>query len=300
MSKWQNLGAGPIQCKRFNDAWSKLNWENKTFIELTGVVGGQESRFVLTGIVSGEIRMDVEAVKEKIGTRFNWQLTRENVGTVIAAIQAEMPALEANRPVKDERRQPEEEQRLLLERKQEQEESARKEKEKNFLFTKLYGTGDNVTVKPGEMAVTARIAFNNSDAMTDYFDAHASYGPTFALKVVPKQAETERLARQAVESFALLSGIQFSWHTEKYSMGHGNYLESKGFELLPELQGFREGYRSGAVTHGHWEIEFQQAYSHSFELPAFQGYGDTRKALSFPPGSPEYEALKATYRGTRG
>src|SRR5262249_9501901 len=142
--------------------------------------------------------------------------------------------------------------------------------------------------------VTARICFNNSDAITDYFDSHASLSPRFALLVVPKQAETERLARKAIEPYALLNSQEFDWHTEKYSMGHGNYLEAKkGFELPADLVGVRNYYRGGPVTHGHWEIQFEHAYSRPIEMPAFQGYGMPGAALSPQPGSPKYEALKA-------
>lgn len=287
--KWQNMGAGPIQCKRFNDAWGKLNWENNTFVELTGVTGVDEHSATLTAIFGGNVREDVAAAKEKIGVRFNWTISKETVNTVIEAIMAELPALKANRPVKDQRRSPEQEQQRNDEVKQIEIDRGAKDKAQRETFIRLYGNGETVTVQPGQMAITARICYNNSDAMTDYFDSHAGYSPRFALRVVPKQAETERLARQAVESFALLAAVEFSWHTEKYSMGHGNYLQSKGFELLPELQGFRDVYRGGPVTHGHWEIEFS---SYDKTLPTFQGYGDTRKALAYPPGSPEYEALK--------
>lgn len=289
-SKWANMGVGSRQATRFNEAWGKLGWENKTFVELTGVVGQNESRSVLTGLFSGEKREDVEAVKEKIGQQFNWELSRENVNEVIAAVNLALPALEANRPVHDKREQPDEVRKRNLEFQRIDEERKRKQQEKEAAFTRLYGNGEKVTVHPGQMAITARICFNNSDPMTDYFDSHASYGPTFALRILPDGPETEKKAREAVASYSLLASIEFTWHTEKYSMGHGNYLTSKGFELLPELQGFREAYRGGPVTHGHWEIEFSGYHT---ELPTFQGYGDTRKALSFPPGSPEYERLKA-------
>jgi hypothetical protein len=111
--------------------------------------------------------------------------------------------------------------------------------------------------------------------MSDYFDRHASLSQAFVLLIVPKQAETEKLARRAVAVSPLLSSIDFDWHTEKWSMGHGNYLESKGgFELSPELQGLRNRYGSGeGVTHAHWEITFHHAYRAAETLDTIAGYG---------------------------
>ncbi|MDE2102881.1 MAG: hypothetical protein KGL39_36895 [Patescibacteria group bacterium] len=40
-------------------------------------------------------------------------------------------------------------------------------------------------------------------------------------------------------------------------MGHGNYLESAGFELPENLKNLENYYRGSGVTHGHWEIEFR-------------------------------------------
>jgi hypothetical protein len=121
--------------------------------------------------------------------------------------------------------------------------------------------------------------------MTDYFDRHASLSQAFALLVVPKQAETERLARRGVSVSSLLSGIEFEWHTEKYSMGHGNYLESKsGFELPAELQGLRTRYGGGgAVNCAHWEVTFSRAYSEPITLDAITGYGERQESTQ--PGA---------------
>jgi hypothetical protein len=134
---------------------------------------------------------------------------------------------------------------------------------RELLFTQHYGQpgAPNVIVPHGMMAVCLSVKFDNSDIQTDYFDRHASLSPDFVLLVVKKQAETERLARKAL-AIAFPegnSGLDWKWHTEKYSMGHGNYLESSGFELPDELKNLQVGYRSGGVTHGHWEIEFTRS-----------------------------------------
>jgi hypothetical protein len=67
MQKWQNTGAGPIQCKRFNNAWSKLNWENNTYVELSGIAGQSERRSVCSMLGGRDTREDVTTAQETIG-----------------------------------------------------------------------------------------------------------------------------------------------------------------------------------------------------------------------------------------
>jgi hypothetical protein len=278
MQKWTNNGAGPIQCKRFNAAWSKLNWEHNTFVELTGIVGGQESRSILTTICGGNTRADIVAAQETIGQRFNWTITAANVNDIIKAAEAELATLQANRPVQDKRRTPDAEaERRAAAAKMEAEHKARGDRA-GAAFVSHYGNGEKVTIQPGQTVITAQICFDNSDSMSDYFDRHASLSQAFVLLIAPKQAETEKLARRAVAVSPLLSSIDFEWRTEKWSMGHGNYLESKGgFDLPPELQGLRNRYGSGGgVTRAHWEITFHHAYRAAETLDAIAGYGQAR------------------------
>jgi len=141
-------------------------------------------------------------------------------------------------------------------------EQAERERRRPILFAKHYGQPDapHVIVEPGMMAVTLCLCHDNSDSMTDYFDRHASLAPDFALLLVKKQNQTERLARRALALCPELAGLEWEWHTEKYSLGHGNYLESSGFELPGELQNLQTRYRGGGVTHAHWEIQFAAPY----------------------------------------
>jgi phospholipid N-methyltransferase len=275
MQKWANSGAGPIQVKRFNDTWGKINWENNTFVELTGIVGVQERRTVCSMLGGRETRPDVAAAQERIGERFDWTITRENIGAVVTALAEELAVLEQNRPVKDQRTTPDAEAERRAEQARRVTEGKEKAEQAAAAFIRHYGSGEKVTLQPGQAAIVAQVCFDNSDSMTDYFDPHASLSQTFVLAVVPKQAETERLARRGVKTSPLLSTIDFEWHTEKYSMGHGNYLESKdGFELPTELQGLRNRYGSGGeVTRAHWEVTFQTAYREPVTLDTIAGYG---------------------------
>jgi len=151
-------------------------------------------------------------------------------------------------------------------RRQQEEQSAKLDQ----LFVGHYGQpgAAKVVVPHGMMAVTLSLCYDNSDSMTDYFDRHANLSPEFVLLVVKKQAETERLARKALTvAFPNPNDRpSFGWHTEKWSMGHGNYLDSSGFELPETLKNLETQYRGGAVTHGHWEIEFRRPWSDGQEL----------------------------------
>lgn len=271
--KWTNVSAGKIQVKRFNDAWSKLRSEHKTFVALTGVVGVDERSSTFYAICGSGSREDVTEAQNGIGNLFDppWTLTKENAADLTAAILAELPALKETRVVKDSRKTPEVAAASAAEYVQCRADNETAQRVERIAWLATYGNRETVTIQPGQMAITARLCFDDSDPMTDYFSSHATLSPEFALLVVPKQAETEKLARRGVGS--LLGTFKFDWHTEKYSMGHGNYLESEGFELPAGLPISRKYYRGGTVTHGHWEIQFRAAHSNPVELPAFMGYG---------------------------
>jgi hypothetical protein len=144
---------------------------------------------------------------------------------------------------------------------QSKQEHANREQQRPLLFTKHYGKpgAELITIPYGMMAVTLSAKYDNSDTMSDYLDRHASLSPDFVVLVVKKQAETERLARKALALCPELAALGWEWHKEKYSMGHGNYLESDGFELPDELKNL-ETKRGSGITHAHWEIEFSAPY----------------------------------------
>lgn len=277
MQKWANSGAGPVQVKRFNHALSELNWENNTYVELTGVIGLSERSSVCSMLGGRDTRADVTAAQESIGERFNWTVTKENVKDILKALAEALATVQTNRPVHDNRTTPDAEAarqeaytRTAAEAKAKAERSA-------AAFTARYGSGEKVTLQLGQMAVLAQICYDNSDTMSDYFDRHTSLSQAFVLAIVPKQSETERLARRGAAASPLLSAIDFEWHTEKYSMGHGNYLESKeSFELPAELQNLRTNYGTGdGVKRAHWEITFTYVYREPVTLDAIAGFGQT-------------------------
>lgn len=132
-------------------------------------------------------------------------------------------------PILDKRRNAEQ---LAAERREHEElEAARKAKDKAELeaFLSKFSTGpdaERIEVPSGKMAIYLETVYDNSDGMTDYYDPHRQAGADLLLAIVPKQAKTQALARMAVGRYPDLAGVGFSWHTENYSMGKGNYLEA--------------------------------------------------------------------------
>lgn len=123
---------------------------------------------------------------------------------------------------------------------------------------------EEVAIPEGMMAVYLEINFNDSDMMTDYFCAHHGIGPNMLLAIVPKQAEKQALARRVLESYPELAKLKWQWHTEVYSMGHGNYLESEVFGT--EKQNAYDGRTEVNVW---YEIQFN-AYGKS--MLAYKDY----------------------------
>lgn len=100
-TKW-TATTGPRQTKAINQAFSAVNWEAKTIVELSGVVGN-EFRSVVTPMF-GAARPDATEGLEDIGNRYEWTLTPENYKRVIAELDTLRRRLEESRPVVDNRR----------------------------------------------------------------------------------------------------------------------------------------------------------------------------------------------------
>lgn len=120
--KWSGT-LGPRMAKAVNQAWGAVQWEAKTYVELIGVVGGQESRYVLTAPF-GESRAEVGEALEDIGNRYEWTLTPENYKRVIAELDTLKRRFEESRPVKDNRRTQAEEAERISEQKAREQDQA--------------------------------------------------------------------------------------------------------------------------------------------------------------------------------
>ncbi len=281
VKKWQQDPADPagkIQCKRFNDAWRHLTSEHHHFIEKSGVIGVSERETGYWSPFGGGNRLDVTAACAAVGAAFNWTVSRANVGGIVAAITAALPALQASRPVKDERITAEADglrTAAIAKAVAERDEAGTKQLAG---FLGRFGNGqERVTIPLGQMGIVAELNYEDSDSMSDYFNRHASIGPDFLLAIVPEGRENESKLRAAVARYPELAGIPFKWNTEKYSGGHGNYLEATGgwVELTEELTGGRKLYRGGQVQNAGWEITYVRAYRDAKEprtRHAFKGW----------------------------
>lgn len=99
---------GPIQVNKFNKVHGKFRMEHNTRRERWGVIGGEEHESCMCSIFGVGNRPDVTAAQVEIGQRFNWTVSRANVGEVTAAMEAALVVLAANRPVDDNRKTAEE------------------------------------------------------------------------------------------------------------------------------------------------------------------------------------------------
>lgn len=103
--KWAG-SIGPRMAKSVNAAINAVNWEGKSRVEISGVVGGNEFRAVTTSMF-GAVRTEATEGLQDIGDRYEWNLTPENYKLVIAELDTLKRRLEETRPVVDNRRTPE-------------------------------------------------------------------------------------------------------------------------------------------------------------------------------------------------
>ena len=130
---------------------------------------------------------------------------------------------------------------------------------------------NRVTVPLHQTAVTLCLKYNGSNPQVDHFDYHARLGcPDYLILLVRKQPQTEALARRALSLCPGLQRLDWTWHTERYAGGHGNYLQSSPF---PYPAGLPTPYCQVSLVF--WEIEFTASHpGHTLELWPHQHFGD--------------------------
>jgi hypothetical protein len=97
--KWTSL-AGPRQTKAANEAINALRWKGRSYIELCGVVGGEERRSQLTAMMSPPSEACNDAMRA-LAEKFNYTITPDNYKEIISAAQIATEYLEI--PVVDKR-----------------------------------------------------------------------------------------------------------------------------------------------------------------------------------------------------
>lgn len=198
-------------------------------------------------------------------------------------------------PTTDKRRTPEQLAADRAERNQAEAEREAASKARLADFLSRFSNGPDaemVPIPPGSMAVYLSVTYDDSDAMTDYFDRHRSVGTDLLLAIVPKQAQTQALARRALARYPELAAItSWQWHTETYSMGHGNYLES-GYETaaicFPRT--------SNAETHQEhpckYEVQFDAHTKAKYPYKGYPGIEAAPAESDFAPITSEGAAIR--------
>lgn len=100
------IECGPRQVKSFNAALSAVNRTLKSFVEVNGLVGGEEHRSVLYSPFSAPDNPELQAALEQVGQRFGWCVNRENLSEVCGCLagiveHATLPVIDRRRTQAD-------------------------------------------------------------------------------------------------------------------------------------------------------------------------------------------------------
>lgn len=201
--------------------------------EIRGVIGGAEDRttFMSMFTPSGAPVREEQAWRDETRALFD-SLPDPVTDTDIPGILKRVNEIfRAHVPIKDSRETPEAVEKREAERKAIQEKLAADD----AAWRAEWALPEDVPVPDGMMVVTLEITFDDSDAMTDYFHPHSAIGHPLLIAIIPKQPQTERLCRTIMEQYPELAQHTWTWHTENYSGGHGNYLMSEWTDnLVPQ------------------------------------------------------------------
>ena len=220
MEKFLSEGLGPRQFKEVKEILSKMSWEAKAHIEKTnrindkGEVEENESRLI---DVFGQRSELYDKEYKRLFDLFNGKLNKPNLQQFLSEAKKSLQTILDN-PKTEDKRKPEEE---LREDDQKFKERMEKQREKQAEFER-----QSIEIPKGKMGILLELCFDDSHMMTDYYCPHRNL-ETHLLAIVRKQSEREALARSIIEQIPDLKEIEFDWKTEKYSMGHGNYLIAK-------------------------------------------------------------------------
>jgi hypothetical protein len=251
------------QAEALQSAIRNVQQVPQTVRELSGVIGEREHATVLftpfslsgTPIVNPE---QYEADKNEFFSSIPDFVNAEAIPGIITKARG---MCSKHIPVRDNRRTREDDLAQKTEwaqREKEQRESATKARDE---FLARYSNGKKINLQPGQTAIVAQLCYDDSDCMTDYYAPHVSLGPALLLAVTGKKARTESDARQAVAKYPEIAELEWKWHEENYSMGHGNYLKAQ--------DGFFELTYDGITKRVGWEVQFER---YDKEVYVFRGY----------------------------
>lgn len=231
--------------------------------ELTGIIGGKESTCSLSSMFGpGEAKLadpegyqkDLDSYTESLPeviTPDNWK---------VYAAQAQAIYNKHLTVVDCRTTQEEEDERLNTIKKLDEERTGK-------VDTWRAEFCDGVIKRPdGQQFITLTYTYDDSDSMSDYFSPHSTWGEKMVVGLVNKNSpQSERLARSIIQNYPELENLSWSWHTEKWSMGHGNYLIAPTDKKAVGLTTYG-GYTDPGLS---LEISFD---GYSRELPTYKGY----------------------------
>ncbi len=246
--KWTSEGLKKQEVKALDSFLKELSAQHNTFRQLTNRWDGEKTVDSLGAAVwslfGSNVRPDLKEKVDAIYNECQGKITRDNYAAIVQKLTDTLTWAKSTIPTKDERR-PAEELKENWEKARARE-AEMKAKQEEFDRTAT-------TIPAGKRGVILQICFDNSDAMTDYFDRHHSL-ETYLLAIISDGREDERGLRNVIDRIPALKAVSFEWHTEKYSMGHGNYLESK---TCPETR--KHPYKDHQVN-CHYEVRYQPTY----------------------------------------
>jgi len=239
--------------------------------EITGVVGGKENSNTVWSPFgpAGGTMANPEAFKAAKTAFFESlpdPITLENIREVTRNL---LEVFNEHVPVVDSRRTPEE----VEEANRATEQVRANQKAKANAFRDRFCKPDKIEVPVGFMAIILKVTFNDSDAMSDYYAPHRSVGDSMVLGLVREGARREETARDILARYPDLTALEWGWHTQNYSMGHGNYLLSE----FPEgLTWYESAYDGRKEVRCRYEITFDK---YNKEIYPYKDYpGDTSVA----------------------
>ena len=199
------------------------------FKEINGIIGGEESTSTLWSPFTLHKIKDPEGWKAEVKELMESlpdPITLDNLPTIQAHCNR---IFDKHVPVEDNRRTPEEETERQAETAQVIKDREDKTHARDTALINRWRMprADKVSVPEGMIPVVAELNYDDSDSMTDYFNRHCPYGPAFLLGFVKKRSpQREDTIRRFVNLYPELKELDWTWHKEDYSMGHGYWLES--------------------------------------------------------------------------
>lgn len=270
--------AGPIQTKKVTKVLDEIGRQHQCFKELTGV-GVSEHSYCFWSPFGGGYRDDVAAAQEAIWEEYGGVITRDNYQTIIKSAGGFLDKLVRNTPVKDNRITKEADEASKAESKAAQQQREAEHKAKRAAFIGMYGQEREIEVPDGHLGVILVLTYDGSDGMSDYFAPHCAIDSVI-LGHTEARARTEAVLRGMLARYPSLLDIEFEWHKENYSGGHGNYLRQKESWDIGIAFAERPGFMPKDVRMVRWEVQFcpfHRTYN------AYRDYTD-RPAVS-PAGS---------------